>query len=132
MGKKLPPSRWVVSKNSYNYLQTFFFRAQNWILKGVTGQCGNFNGNKLDDGDEADAVYDIVSDDASLFPDANPQKGIVFNQAPCTRDQKNIAVVCCKERHWPTTPDVINACVIDHCCANEDGCDPATECAKES
>jgi len=131
-GKMVATLQVGTSKNSYNYLQTFFFRAENWILKGVTGQCGNFNGNKADDGDELDAKFDVVSDDASLFPDANPQKGLVFNQAPCTRAQKNIAVVCCKERHSPTTADVINSCVIDHCCANEDGCDPATECKKDN
>lgn len=127
-GKKIATLEVTGSKNSFNYLQAFFFRAQNWILDGVTGQCGNFNGNKTDDGDEADSVYDVVSDADSLFPTPNLQKGIVFNQVACSRPQKNEATKCCRGRHDPTTADVINACVIDHCCADEAGCDPATEC----
>jgi len=106
--------------------QTVFFQAENWILDGVSGQCGNYNGNSEDD--NGDLTNDLVATTQSLFPDTNPDIGKVFNEKGCTKTQAKAATKCCAKKHNPTTLDVINACVVDHCCGVDTSCDPATRC----
>jgi len=115
------------NKNSAKHQsQTVFFKAENWILEGVSGQCGNYNSNPEDD--NADPSNDLIATGQSLFPDTNPDIGKVFNEKGCTKPQAKAAKLCCAEKHNPTTKDVINACIVDHCCGADTTCDPATRC----
>jgi len=119
----------LVNKNknaARNTAQNLFFRVENWALDGVSGQCGNFNGNNTDD-DDGNTV-DLVAEADSMFPDTNPDVGANFNHKECNGAQAKAAKECCKAKHSPTTLDVINSCIVDHCCGEESGCDPATHC----
>jgi len=114
------------NKNANRYkAQTVFFRVENWVLEGVSGQCGNFNGNP--DDDDANINLDIVVG-GSMFPDTNPDIGKVFNQKDCSHKQAKAAKQCCVNKHSPATLDTINSCIVDHCCGDDKSCDPLTRC----
>jgi hypothetical protein len=97
------------------------------FLTGVSGQCGNFNGDRHDDFSKEE---DIVStgNGQSLFPDANPQQGSEPYPNTCQDHQVRKAERCCKSKHGEVSPDVIKACATDNCCGEDTPCDPTTQC----
>jgi len=96
-----------------NKNQQMFFQAQNWLLKGVTGQCGNYNGDKTDD----DSVkVDYLGRGKSMFHARNPQFGVTFTKGSCTKSARKSARKCCKEEHpQGSSKTTIRNCVTDNC-----------------
>jgi len=124
-GKKIGRVRVNKARNRKSVAMAAHVTMQTEFLRGVTGQCGNFNGDASDDQSKE---VDIVKSMDSLFPDTNPQQGLQTIKKPCSKKQKKRASRCCKERHGETTPDFLNACVVDNCCGADRPCNPRTQC----
>jgi len=93
--------------------QNMFFQAENWLLKGVTGQCGNYNGDKTDD---ASVKEDYLGRGKSMFHARNPQFGMTFTKGTCSADARLAARACCKQVHpQGSSHTTIRNCVNDNC-----------------
>jgi hypothetical protein len=106
-----------------NRNQAFFFQAENWLLKGVSGQCGNYNGDKTDD-DSVKADY-LRGGQGSLFTGRNPQNGVMFICGICKKFDRKLARKCCMEVHpRGSSRTTISNCVQDNCLSSK----PRTAC----
>jgi len=124
-GKKLGRVRVNRARGKNSAAMAAHITMQSSLLTGVTGQCGNFNGDRLDD---TSKEADVVPTAENLFPDTNPQQGLQPLGVHCSKLQKKKAMRCCKERHGQTTLDFLNACVTDNCCGADRPCNPRHQC----
>jgi len=124
-GTKLGRVRVNKARNKKSVAMAAHITMQSAFLNGVSGQCGNFNG---DPNDDQSKELDIVSGLENLFPDDNPQSGLEPVNKPCTTKQKKKVARCCKERHGSTTVEFLNNCVVDNCCGTDKPCNPRHQC----
>jgi len=103
-----------------NRNQAMYFQAENWLLKGVTGQCGNYNGDKSDD----DGVKVDYLREGSMFTSRNPQNGVTVTAGKCEKPARKLAYQCCRKVHQGAARTTLRNCVLDNCGSSN----PAESC----
>jgi hypothetical protein len=124
-GKKLGRVRVNRARGKNSAAMAAHITMQSSLLTDVTGQCGNFNGDRLDD---TSKESDVVATAENLFPESNPQLGLQPVLRECKKHQKRKATRCCKARHGEISLAILEACVTDNCCGPDKYCNARTQC----
>jgi len=101
-------------------------------LTGVSGQCGNLDGNPDNDqSKEEDMIPWGPATNLFYAEGQNPQLGEVPFHKECSKGQLAAAMECCSDEHGDTDQSFLDACAVDNCCGADAPCNPETQCKME-